>query len=355
LFDDELDAEVVEVEAASRRLDARRLELVAEAERRCFYETLGYLSATAWLADRLDKTRRAARGLVGLARSLQTMPLVRRALAEGVIDQTRAVRLAEAQRFNPDAFTEAEGYLVEAAETVPAGKFRHVVEYWKQAADPTRWESDQQQLVARRFLHVSPTIGGMVRLDGELDPEAGHIVLTALRAHTNPVMRNRADARTPAQIRADALVDICRYTLDHGDLPLSGGERPHITVLVDLAVLEGRVGKAELPDTGPITANTARRVACDASICRIITQGPSEILDIGRRTRVVPPAIRRALELRDGGCTAPGCDRPPAWCDAHHLIAWALGGPTALWNLALLCRRHHRMVHDGELILPRTE
>lgn len=115
---------------------------------------------------------------------------------------------------------------------------------------------------------------------------------------------------------------------------------------VDVNVLAGRAGgRCELAVTGPILPEAARRIACDAGVSRIITRGASEILDVGRRTRVVRPVLRRALELRDGGCTHPGCDRPPQWCDAHHIVDWADGGETSLANLRLLCRRHHRMEH----------
>ncbi len=114
-----------------------------------------------------------------------------------------------------------------------------------------------------------------------------------------------------------------------------------------LATLEARAGAlaAGLGHLGPVTGDAARRIACDAAISRVITTGPSQILDVGRRTRTIHPALRRALVVRDGGCTHPGCDRPPSWCEAHHLHHWADGGPTTLANPTLLCRRHHRHTH----------
>ena len=96
-----------------------------------------------------------------------------------------------------------------------------------------------------------------------------------------------------------------------------------------------------------ISPETARRIACDAGVSRVLTKGDSEILDVGRTTRSVPAALRRALALRDKGCTHPGCTRPHHWCDAHHIVHWADGGETSLANLVLLCRRHHRMAHEG--------
>ncbi|GBC87547.1 hypothetical protein HRbin12_01558 [bacterium HR12] len=115
---------------------------------------------------------------------------------------------------------------------------------------------------------------------------------------------------------------------------------------VDLATLtRSRPGRPELADAGAISPEQARRIACDADVSRVVTSGPSLVLDLGRRTPVVPAGLRRALVVRDGGCAFPGCGRPPGWCDAHHVIHWADGGPTALSNLVLLCRPHHRMVH----------
>lgn len=190
----------------------------------------------------------------------------------------------------------------------------------------------------------------MVRVDGDLDPETGQTLITALRCVQDADVRSRdtPDLRTSAQRRADALGEICRKWLDDAERPLVGGERPHVTVTVDLAALEGRAGTVcEFDDVGPISPETARRWACDASLSRVITRGNSEPLDVGRRTSVVPAALRRAVGVRDRHCRFPGCDRPPGWCDAHHVRHWADGGETALPNLTLLCRPHHRLVHRG--------
>jgi hypothetical protein len=126
------------------------------------------------------------------------------------------------------------------------------------------------------------------------------------------------------------------------------GERPHVTVTLDLESLEGRAGRrCDLDDTGRILAEAARRLACDASVARVITSGSSEPLDVGRRAPVVPTPLRRAVVTRDQHCRFPGCDRPQSWCDAHHIQHWADGGETQLANLVLLCRPHHRAVHDS--------
>jgi Domain of unknown function (DUF222)/HNH endonuclease len=186
---------------------------------------------------------------------------------------------------------------------------------------------------------------GVARED--LDPETGESLLTALRAVLDTEARSgdADDPRTPAQRRADALGEICRQWLDHGVRPSVAGERPHLTVTVAAEALRGEIGASELDHVGPLPTDTARRLACDASVMRVVMAGRSEPLDVGRRTLVVPSAVRRAVIVRDRGCRFPGCDRPQAWCDGHHVVHWADGGPTALHNLLLLCRRHHGMVH----------
>jgi hypothetical protein len=188
----------------------------------------------------------------------------------------------------------------------------------------------------------------MVLVDGDLDPETGETLLTALRAVLDSDARSRGhdDDRTPAQRRADALGEICRQWLNDGSRPAVADERPHLSVTVGAGALrQNALGAAELDHVGAVRPQIARQMACDASVMRVVLSGRSEPLDVGRRTSIVPPAIRRAVIVRDRHCRFPGCDRPQAWCDAHHVVHWADGGPTALANLLLLCRRHHGMVH----------
>jgi hypothetical protein len=116
---------------------------------------------------------------------------------------------------------------------------------------------------------------------------------------------------------------------------------------VDAHVLRGASGRSELDHAGAIHPEAALRIACDASIMRVVMAGPSQPLDVGRKTQIVPYHLRRALALRDRGCRFPTCDRPPPWSDAHHVVHWSDGGITALENLVLLCRHHHRLVHEG--------
>ena len=144
------------------------------------------------------------------------------------------------------------------------------------------------------------------------------------------------DSRTTSQRWHDALGQLVRETLDRGDLPIGGGERPHVTVTVDVTTLQGKDGApaAELVRYGAISGQAARRIACDAIATYALLAGPSQILDIGRASRIVPSGMRRALALRDKGCVAGGA--PVSWCDAHHVIHWIDGGKTKLSNFILL-------------------
>ena len=139
---------------------------------------------------------------------------------------------------------------------------------------------------------------------------------------------------TPTQRRADALGEMCRQWLDAADRPLVAGERPHVTVTVSAGALQSQLEQpCQLEHGGPIHPEVARRWACDASIIRVVLGPGSEPLDVGRKSPVVPAPMRRAVVVRDRRCRFPGCDRPPPWCDAHHVVHWAQGGETKLSNL----------------------
>jgi hypothetical protein len=346
--DEELESDLDEFEWAADMIEYLRTRCVAEADRRGSYRKDGHLSMAAWLAGRYRMTFAAAASRVRTARALATMPATRAALACGEVSRFAARVLVEGREGRAEEFARAESTLVQAARTLSVLDLRRAVEYWRQAADPAQAMDEEQRLNEARRLHVSATLGGMVRADGDLDPETGQTVLCALKALRDAESRRGEDGRTPAQRRADALGEICRRWLDSTDRPVVAGERPHVTVTVDLESLRGRPGRrSEFDDVGPIHPETARRWACDASASRVITRGGSEPLDVGRRTPVVPAPMLRAVIVRDGECRFPGCGRPHSWCDAHHIRHWADGGPTALSNLILLCRPHHRLVHQG--------
>jgi hypothetical protein len=352
-------SDVDELERATRIIEAERARRLCELDRRRVFAADGHLSTAAWLAHRQGLSRRAAEGAVRRAQALEEMSEVARAFAEGEVSTSAVDELARASEQAPEAFAKSEPALVEASRTMPFGELRRVVETWRAAADPDRAAEEEDRRYERRNLNVGPSPDGMVRIAGELDPETGQSLITAIRAVIDVEARGtgRSDGRTPNQRRADALGEVSRGWLRSLERPTVGNEVPHVVVTMDVDTLRGCPGSpgrsgrsgrgAELSDTGRITPESARRIACDANVTRVITGARSEPLELGRRTKVVSAALRRALGVRDRGCRFPGCGRPPGWADAHHVVHWADGGETSISNLVLLCRPHHRVVHRG--------
>lgn len=347
LPDARLQEDFTELHRAVEQLEAERLRRLAEIDRRRLYGRDGYLSCASWLVAQLRVGFGRAREAVRVARALDEMPVVRHALDEGDISLSAVRMLAGVREVDRAAFTRDEAALVEAARIHSLKDLQRVAAHWRALAEQEQVPDPEARMRRRRSLHASVSYLGMVRVDGTLDPETGETLLTALGAVLDADAHSGTpDSRSAAQRRADALGEICRQWLDRSDRPTVGGERPHVSVTVGLDVLKGARGTAEPDHAGPVSASVAERLACDASVTRVVLSAASEPLDVGRRTPVVSVAMRRALVIRDRHCRFPGCDRPPAFCDAHHVVHWAKGGPTSMANLILLCRRHHRLIHD---------
>jgi 5-methylcytosine-specific restriction protein A len=144
------------------------------------------------------------------------------------------------------------------------------------------------------------------------------------------------------------LVEVCWFALNHQNHGEVRGERPHLVVTISLEDLQNRARGAFLATGGDLTPGQLRRMACDAQIIPVVLGERSEAIDVGRSSRAVPIGMRRLVAARDGGCAHPGCDRPPSWCEVHHVIEWQHGGRTDLDNLVMLCCAHHDQVHDTE-------
>jgi Domain of unknown function (DUF222) len=201
----------------------------------------------------------------------------------------------------------------------------------------------------RRYLQIGEVANGLVRLEGQLVPEAAAILRTRMEPFMKPA---KGDERTPGQRAHDALLEILRQGAAagraDGDRRTGGaGPRPMLIIRANLDTLAGIDGApaGELEWGGTIPAETVRRMACDSAITRITGLGELE-QEITHAARTIPPSTRRALVARDRHCVFPGCDRPSPWCDGHHLIFWGDGGPTKLENLGLVCGAHHRKVHE---------
>ena len=339
--------------AHASRLQAEILRATASFDDHGGAADDGAATTAAWLRGRCRLGGRAASRQVHLARDLhRRLPMTAAALAAGTITPAHARAMADGARDLPDQVVlDGEAALLDAAPTSTRCSSPRSWPGGGPTSTPNSSSDDAERQRERRHLYAAVTYGGVVDIKGMLDTEGGATVLAALSALAGP--GGGDDARTAAQRRADALVELARRALDCADLPESGGEKPHVNVTVDIQTLTSGDGNADLDWTGPIPAETALRLACDAGISRVLLAGDSQPLDIGRRTRTIPPALRRALTIRDRHCQYPACDRPAAWCDGHHARHWANGGDTALPNLILLCRFHHTYVHDKHLTITR--
>jgi len=327
------------------RADAHRAEAIAEAERTGAARKEGFRSTTEWLAAISGEPVPVCRSQIAVASALEAMPETKKAFAAGEVSESKVKVLAQAQALCPEQFARDEASLVARVAAACSQQVPKVLGEWKKNTDPKAAEAEAERLHEQRALHLSEDWSGMLRLHGLLDPESGLIVRHALEALTDPANLDPADTRSPAQARADALAEICQRFLQ-GDG--KGRKRPTgVLVTIPWDTLQAGKGIVDTP-AGPISGNTARRLACDATISRVLLDPESVPVEMGRATRVIPPALRQALELRDPHCTHPGCDMPARYCDAHHIIHWADGGKTEISNLRLLCRAHHRDAHDHQ-------
>jgi 5-methylcytosine-specific restriction endonuclease McrA len=237
-----------------------------------------------------------------------------------------------------------------------AGAAEHVerlVRGWRRVDRQAEAQETARQH-ASRALHVYQEEDGMLVVRGRLTPEVGALFLKTLAAAREALYeQSRADGEprvddmpTMAQQQADALALLAETALHHGLDPGAPGERYQVVVHVDAPVLADpdQPGQCVLEDGARVPAETSQRLACDASRVVMRHDEDGRLLEVGARTRTIPPALRRALHRRDHGCRFPGCGLP--FGQGHHLRHWAQGGPTTLSNLALLCRRHHRAVHE---------
>jgi hypothetical protein len=283
-----------------------------------------------------------ARALVRGARLVQRSDTTAKALAAGDITPTHVGIAAHAARHVEDLYREHEDAIVDAARATGPQDFRQVMTYWRSQAENLVGREPVAARHARRHLHVSQVMD-MTRIDGWVDVETGTRFTQVLDALEPPDPHDGPEApRTLGQRRADALGKLVA-----GDR----AARSEVVFVVDVDTIEGRFpadltnARCELLGGEPVDPRTLVRIACDAAITRVLSRGDSTILDLGRSTPVVSAAQRKALAIRDGGCVEPGCTAPPEWCDAHHKWHWVRGGPTALWNLELRCRRHHIEAH----------
>jgi hypothetical protein len=345
------------IHVGGTKLTALLTRAVAAADRRQVHRADGMVTMKSWLTGHCRMAGGEATSLVRAGRRLQELPELAAAYADGLVSTahvqviTAAVtpaRVATAAGAGIDLAV-TDQVLTAAARALGPEDTSKAVRRWVAGIDPDGVLDDAAGLP--RVFRLAPSSGGRVYLSGHVDPVGAEMVHTALEAVMNG-HRPAGDRRSHAERQGDALVELCRQALVAGTLPEVRGERPQIRVTIDLLALcaergAAGVGGGELPFAGALSAETARRLACDAGVVRIII-GPDGLpQDVGRARRTATAAIRRAVIARDTHCVFAGCRAPAAWCDVHHVVHWAHGGPTSCENGALVCERHHTAVHEG--------
>ena len=321
-------------------------------------EWQGCLSPVQWLRVECGMTAAAAASAIAVGSHADVLAESVAAVEDGKLGFAHLALMASTARAfheSPTATTFEEHPLLQQAMNHELSRFRADCAHVRHAHDAEAFQAEQRKDVEYRTLEVRTGEGGSVFIKGFFDAVGGATICTAL----DPLARRAGsdDDRSRDRRYADALVELAGHALDEAVLPRVGGQRPHLQVTTTLETLVGSAGAPAgmLERAGPIAAPTVQRLACDASVTRVLLGADSAVVDVGRARRLPSAPTRRALHARHGGCEWPGCDRPGSWTAAHHIKHWAHGGPTDLKNLVLLCLRHHWLVHEGGWELVRGD
>ncbi|MEE8374807.1 MAG: DUF222 domain-containing protein [Acidimicrobiia bacterium] len=338
--------DLVWFEELSRRFEAERSRRIGVFDSHQGHDVVGYPSAVAFLKDRCRMTGGRAKHLVSVARAARRFKATFLSWKHGQISTDQTHQLFRVSEQLPDKYPDAEPVLLEIVGDTP-DETRQLLDYWRHSVDRPGIVVDSAVQMERRRFDFTRKANGMIEGDFALTETAGEAFVTALDAVMPPPNEN--DERTPSQRRHDGFEDLARSFLEGTASPDVGGEKPHVNIHVDLDALKGLAGGLHETEDGHVLGvDTVRQLACDASVSRIVLGPGSEILEVGRKTRVIPAGLRRAVIARDRHCTAPGCGRSARWCDVHHIVFWADGGETVLDNLCLLCRYHHTLTHKQQ-------
>ena len=347
----ELEAEITELWGHINAATAQFLALLAEFDRREGWAQHGLSSCAHWLNWQCGIGRVAAREKVRTARALESLPKIAAAFGEGRLSYSKVRALTRA------ATAETEDMLLHIALNGTAAHVERTVRGFRRVRrDLERSEADV--LHERRYLHCRRDADGSVRVEARLSPEVGEMLLKALEAAEAQLEERVGEeapegvsAETPprgvSQRRADAFEHILgRFLAGKCSGSAAGAHELVVHIAHDALRDVPESSGASFEHGGSVAVETARRLGCDGALVGVVKGDKGEPLAVGRRTRAVPPAIRRALRVRDGGCRFPGCDRS-RFTHAHHIRHWADGGETSLDNLVTLCSQHHRLVHEG--------
>ncbi len=354
LRDADLGPVVIKTREIADRNEAVSAEAVRRFEKSGAWAADGALNMVAWLRTNGKLSGSAAMERISIGRQLEQLPETAQAFQRGDVGyQHVAIMARTAEHVGTAAVRQAESTLLAAAQAHDPGQFVGIAKEFEVQTDQAAVLAEANRAYSRRYFHLSEPANGLVRLDGQLDAEGGAVVKTALEALMPPPGKD--DDRTAGQRRADALVELARRRLDGSKLGSTGGQRPHLVITASVETLAGLPGApaARMEGVGPVPVETAQRHGCDATVSWLLGHAELEN-ETSHAKRQIPPSTRRALVARDRDCVFNGCHRPAAWCDGHHVRWWTHGGETKLENLALICGRHHRMLHEEGWQIERT-
>jgi hypothetical protein len=350
----ELEAQLTELLGHCNAAEHRWLTLLAEFDQRKGWSDGATHSCAHWLNWKCGLDMGTARERLRVAHALLRLPKISSAMAAGQLSYSKVRAITRV------ACQATEQILLDMALHGTAHHVETLVRTYRRAKEAEELSREARQHAERRLSLLQDYDGSWV-VRGRLPAETGVLLMRALDAAVEEMPPIDVSAETSSSRpslsvrRADAISVLAESFLARGADALNGGERHQIVLHVDAETLKDSVaGRCEFDDGPAMAAETARRLACDSSVMHLLEDENGEPLNVGRKSRSIPPAIRRALNARDRGCRFPGCTHQ-RYVDAHHIRHWAHGGETRMENLVILCRFHHRAVHEGGLSIERLE
>ncbi len=359
---------VVAAKQFTDRLEALTLALIGEAVGRDAAMSAVGCSLKSWLTEQLRVTNRAAGGLIHRAGAIGARPVLQQATLAGEVNIEQAAAIGLALGRLPEELSTVQVDAGEQALIGYAGQFdatglsrlgNRLVEVIApeiaDEADAKRLERERTLADRDRFLTFTADGHGSVLLKGKMPVLSAEPLIRIIDAYADQSRRHALDRLdplterpSPGQRRLDGLLTMVDAVQQASVAPTVGGDRPRVIVTVTYQDLLNKCTQAELVTTGQrLTPGELRRLACDADILPVVMSGHSVPMDVGAACRLVTPEIRAALVVRDKGCVFPGCDVPPALCQAHHIVPWWVHRHTALHNLVLVCPHHHAIIEPG--------
>ncbi len=323
-------------------LELRFSRLATEFDKTNFWDRDGFNTAYDWIRINCHMNSHDVWNAFAVGAHERELPATVRTMDAGEIGFAHLANMARTANEVGGSFDEND--LLPLARQYSPGKFFHKCIHYRHSIDADGYNRDQERLAEERTLRLHTAQDGCLLINGLLDPIGGAAMRTALEPLAQP--SGQQDDRTREQRYADALVELA-----------SGGKQADVQVTATIETLKGLAGAAaaEMEFSIPISSSAVQRIACDCSVTRVLLDQESAVVDMGRSKRLISNHLRTALKVRDGHCQWPACEREASRCDGHHVVHWIDGGETNLENLVLLCRRHHRMVHEGGWQLARND